>query len=42
MRISAKIGHMKLYFARHGQTDGNASNGKTSVAYDEPLNDNGI
>lgn len=33
---------MKLYFARHGQTDGNASNGKAAAAYDEPLNHKGI
>lgn len=33
---------MKLYFARHGQTDGNASNGRASTVYDEPLNQKGI
>ena len=39
---NAKIDFMKLYFARHGQTDGNASNGKATVIYDEPLNEKGI
>jgi broad specificity phosphatase PhoE len=33
---------MKLYFARHGQTDGNASNGKTTAVYDGLLNEKGI
>jgi broad specificity phosphatase PhoE len=33
---------MKLYFARHGQTDGNATNGKVSATYDEQLNQKGV
>jgi broad specificity phosphatase PhoE len=39
---AVNIDFMKLYFARHGQTDGNASNGKVAMEYDEPLNKIGV